>query len=159
MFAVFFTFIPLIVILAFVFPVAIGFVWAGIMLAIAVSFKVSLKGGVLGVLSVLLFMAFMATVTDIRGNPVTDYFTKEIFCEHGAELVVEKHVTHPEPGETHVSYSKHCRNKRGEIFELGAAKTILVNLIVYFGFALALIVLNLLLMGDKPARSLDEILS
>ena len=132
---------PIMILLAFVYPQGIGYVWILGMVFTAVKMQ-GVGRNWWAPAAVLIFLAFMGTVTDMHGNPGNNYLVKYIHCEENDELVIEKHVSHPQPGETNISYYKYCKKPNGGELKLTGWRNLTTNLIYYFGIAFILFMFN-----------------
>ncbi|HDS08926.1 MAG TPA: zinc ribbon domain-containing protein [Firmicutes bacterium] len=140
-----FSFIPILLILQFFYPIAVGYVWLVLMVAVTLKAKPKKKGLSFLVLGILCFLALMATVTDMCGNPGSNYIFKKLYLEENEDLIVEKVVTHPEPGVTNLSYHKYRVTPNGEKLMIRTEMNLFSNAIFYFSIAVILTVLNLII--------------
>lgn len=149
-------FIILVVVLAFVFPVAVGYLWMGAMVLVILAIKFKRDSGTWLIFIPMGFLALMGASTDIAGNHVTRYVLHKLACEPGDEIIIQKNV-YKTPGETSVTYIPFRKTRAGEMIPIPIGWRLLAKVIVYFGFALVLIMLKLVTYRIRgPADTFSE---
>ncbi|MCK4666066.1 zinc-ribbon domain-containing protein [Candidatus Dependentiae bacterium] len=148
----FLLFVPLILLLAFFYPVGIGYLWVAIMLFVALRFKLKKTGDWKIVLIILLFFGLMATSTDLHGNFATHFVLKKLYFEPYEELLIEKNVYHSKPGSTSVTYRKYRIKQDGSKEQIGSLKVLFASAITYFSLSILLLLLNIILSFFRRRR-------
>ncbi len=141
----FFLFVPLIILLAFFYPIGIGYLWVAIMLFLSLRFKLKKPGAWKIVLVILLFLGLMATSTDLHGNFATHYVLKKLYFEPYEELLIEKNVSHNQPGSTSVTYRKYRIKQDGSKEQVNASKVLAASALTYFSLSILLLLLTIII--------------
>ncbi len=148
----FFLFVPLLILLAFFYPVGIGYLWVAVMLFLGLRLKTKKPRAWKVVLILLLFFGLMAASTDIHGNFVTHYVLKKLYFEPYEELLIEKNVYHNQPGSTSVTYRKYRVKQDGSKEQISGLKVLAASAITYFSLSILLLLLNIILNYFRRRR-------